>query len=61
MQLQWGRGLKTPEMRYGPVVRRPNAWLQWGRGLKTPEIKALGEAEERDSCFNGAGALRPRK
>ena len=36
--LQWGRGLKTPEM---PQLKpmKPTCWgLQWGRGLKTPEI-----------------------
>ena len=36
--LQWGRGLKTPEM----LPQTAETWrpplLQWGRGLKTPEI-----------------------
>ena len=37
-RLQWGRGLKTPEMRESPAKARQTASLQWGRGLKTPEM-----------------------
>ena len=37
-QLQWGRGLKTPEMRRGKAWIEDSTPLQWGRGLKTPEI-----------------------
>ena len=59
--LQWGRGLKTPEI-YGRLfISLGDQPLQWGRGLKTPEIPprlALFDAFLR---FNGAGVLRPRK
>ena len=37
-KLQWGRGLKTPEMRRKSPSEKPPSPLQWGRGLKTPEI-----------------------
>ena len=37
--LQWGRGLKTPEMPYHHTFIEKNIKLQWGRGLKTPEIR----------------------
>ena len=36
--LQWGRGLKTPEMPDGVLEAPRGKQLQWGRGLKTPEI-----------------------
>ena len=36
--LQWGRGLKTPEMEVSPEGYVAIYLLQWGRGLKTPEI-----------------------
>ena len=36
--LQWGRGLKTPEIRENPTNGKIELTLQWGRGLKTPEM-----------------------
>ena len=38
-QLQWGRGLKTPEKFTLEMMRFSLGVLQWGRGLKTPEKK----------------------
>ena len=55
--LQWGRGLKTPEMHtlhYGGIDA---SWLQWGRGLKTPEIRPqarTGAPERRASMGPGS-------
>ena len=40
IELQWGRGLKTPEIGRESAALRPLPPLQWGRGLKTPEISA---------------------
>ena len=41
-RLQWGRGLKTPEMAPTPRAVADLFELQWGRGLKTPEILNRG-------------------
>ena len=38
-QLQWGRGLLTPEMLSACFAIRIRKSLQWGRGLLTPEIR----------------------
>ena len=42
IDLQWGRGLSTPEMRTVDLPVPGWPCLQWGRGLSTPEI---GERE----------------
>ena len=60
-RLQWGRGLKTPEIRRKILTARSRPRLQWGRGLKTPEIRHSPPHQRKDSSFNGAGVLRPRK
>ena len=44
--LQWGRGLKTPEMAASLRARTTAAGLQWGRGLKTPEIQTRRERQD---------------
>ena len=36
-ELQWGRGLKTPETARAWKQKAVKRLLQWGRGLKTPE------------------------
>ena len=38
--LQWGRGLKTPEIPSKPKPLPAKGTLQWGRGLKTPEMRS---------------------
>ena len=60
-ELQWGRGLKTPEMPLMMAEKEIYPMLQWGRGLKTPEIYPRRRRKRRRCCFNGAGVLRPRK
>ena len=59
--LQWGRGLKTPEILWKLWKTSKLSMLQWGRGLKTPEISCARPAPRTCRRFNGAGALRPRK
>ena len=62
LSLQWGRGLKTPEMTEDMHYEIRRYWLQWGRGLKTPEIRMrMFRRSGHRARFNGAGVLRPRK
>ena len=43
-KLQWGRGLKTPEIGIASCSGQRASALQWGRGLKTPEMRRLARS-----------------
>ena len=61
-QLQWGRGLSTPEVLLFRILPLCLGVLQWGRGLSTPEVwSGSGMGGPRSTGFNGAGVFRPRK
>ena len=59
-QLQWGRGLSTPEIRTDcPEQGRPSK-LQWGRGLSTPEICGAMTKQPRAASLQwGRGLSTP--
>ncbi len=52
--LQWGRGLKTAEIRDLEDVSLFDYALQWGRGLKTAEMPVEPRYVVRYPSFNGA-------
>ena len=55
--LQWGRGLKTPEIGMLPSPEDFSKMLQWGRGLKTPEMRSrVAAARRRRSASMGPGS-----
>ena len=60
-KLQWGRGLKTPEIRFAPRCRRTGLRFNGAGVLRPRKCGAARLLPVRIACFNGAGVLRPRK
>ena len=60
VELQWGRGLLTPEIIGERRGLKAKAMLQWGRGLLTPEIRTPppGKAVLRNASM-GPGSFDP--
>ena len=60
-ELQWGRGLKTPETSTGQGTRGEEHRFN-GAGVLRPRKRAEpSRCKPRQTSFNGAGVLRPRK